>query len=147
MSYLTNSDITNWMGSAAVIQLTDDAGTGSADDSRITEARQGAEAEANSYLATRYATPVILTGESEVAAVLRAFVLELAAYRLHGRRPPIPTDVVRRRGEAVEWLARVASGLVQLPAVAAPAGPTSLGTVADAAGGERVMTRAALEQI
>lgn len=114
---------------------------------RITEARLGAEGEANSYLAARYATPVVLTGESEVAAVLRTFVLDLAAYRLHGRKPPIPADVVRRRGEAIEWLARVASGLVQLPAVAAPSAPTSLGALADASGGERVMTRAALEQL
>lgn len=147
MSYLTNTDVTNWMGSATVIQLTDDTGSGSANEDRITEARQGAEGEANSYLATRYATPVVLTGESEVAAVLRTFVLDLAAYRLHARKPPIPADVVRRREEAIEWFARVASGLVQLPAVAAPAVPTSLGTLADSAGGERMMTRDSLEQI
>ncbi len=147
MSYLTNADLTNWMVSATVIQLTDDTGSGSTNDTRITEARQGAEGEANSYLATRYATPVVLTAEAEVAAVLRTFVLDLAAYRLHGRKPPIPPDVVRRREEAIEWLARVAAGLVQLPAVAAPMGPTSLGTVADAAGGTRVMTRESLKQI
>lgn len=147
MSYVTNSDITNWMGSATVIQLTADGGSGSANEDRITEARQGAEGEANSYVARRYATPVVLTGESEVAAVLRTFVLDLAAYRLHGRKPPIPPDVVRRREEAIEWLARVASGLVQLPAVAAPASPTSLGTLANVGGGERMMTRDALEQI
>lgn len=147
MSYVTNTEITNWMGSATVIQLTDDTGSGSANAERITEARQGAEGEANSYLATRYATPVSLTGESEVAAVLRTFVLDLAAYRLHGRKPPSPADVVRRREEAIEWLARVASGLVQLPAVAAPVVPTSLGTLADASGGERLMTRESLDQV
>lgn len=147
MSYVTNAEVTNWMSSATVIQLTDDTGSGFANDDRITEARQGAESEANSYLATRFATPVVLTGESEVAAVLRTFVLDLTAYRLHGRKPPIPADVMRRRSEAIEWLARVASGLVQLPAVAAPSVPTSLGALADASGGERVMTRAALEQL
>jgi len=147
MAYLTNADVSDWLGSATVIQLTDDAGTGSADEDRISDARQGAEGEANSYLATRYATPVSFTGETEVAAVLRAFVLDLAAYRLHGRRPPIPPDVVRRREEAIEWLARVASGLVQLPAIAAPREPTSLGVLADAAGGERTMTREALDHV
>ena len=147
MAYINNTDITTWMGSATVVQLTDDTGSGAADSARITEARVGAEGEVNSYLATRYAVPVDLTGEPEVSAVLRTFVLDLAAYRLRSRRPPVPADVVRRRDEAIEWLARVASGLVQLPAALAPRGPTALGTVAATGGGARTMTRDALEQL
>ena len=147
MAYINNTDITTWMGSATVVQLTDDTGSGAADSARITEARVGAEGEVNSYLATRYAVPVDLTGEPEVSAVLRTFVLDLAPYRLRSRRPPVPADVVRRRDEAIEWLARVASGLVQLPAALAPRGPTALGTVAATGGGARTMTRDALEQL
>lgn len=147
MAYINNSDITTWMGSATVVQLTDDTGSGAADAAKITEARVGAEGEVNSYLATRYAVPVDLTGEPEVSAVLRTFVLDLAAYRLRSRRPPVPADVVRRRDEAIEWLARVASGLVQLPAALAPRSPTSLGTLASAGGGARTMTRDTLEQL
>ena len=147
MSYITNADIEKRVGTAAYIALTDDGGTGAADVAKVDEARMGAEGEANSYLATRYAVPVNVTLESEVAAVLKTFVLDLAAYRLHCRRPPVPADVVRRRAEAVEWLARVASGVVQLPSAAALASNGAMGTIAEAAGPGRAMTREGLSNL
>lgn len=147
MAYVTNQDIRAWLGTAAYVALTDDSGTGSADEAKVTEARLGAEGEANSYLATRYQVPLVLTSESEVAAVLRAVVLDLAAYRLHSRRPPVPADVVRRHQEAVQWLARVASGLVQLPSVLPLAINAALGTIGQAAGPDRVMTRDVLRDL
>ena len=61
MSYLANSDIEKRLGAAAYVQLTDDEGTGSANQDRVDEARLGAEGEANSYLARRYAVPVDLS--------------------------------------------------------------------------------------
>jgi len=51
MGYVTNADIENRLGSAAYVQLTDDEGTGSANEDRVDEARLGAEGEADSYLA------------------------------------------------------------------------------------------------
>ncbi|HVP11855.1 MAG TPA: DUF1320 domain-containing protein [Phycisphaerae bacterium] len=147
MAYITNADIERRVGTAAYIALTDDAGTGSADTAKVDEARMGAEGEANSYLAARYQVPVNVATESEVAAVLKTFVLDLAAYRLHCRKPPVPADVVRRREEAVEWLARVASGVVQLPSAAAPASNAAMGIVGQAAGPARVMTREGLSNL
>lgn len=141
MSYITNADLEMRVGTQAYIQLTDDAGTGSADAAKADEARLGAEGEANSYLAARYAVPIDLAGEAQLAAVLRSFVLDIAAYRLHGRRPPVPADIVRRREEAVAWLARVASGLVQLPAAIAPRQSAALGILGEAAGPARQLTR------
>jgi phage gp36-like protein len=147
MSYLANSDIEKRLGTAAYVQLTDDEGTGSANEDRVDEARLGAEGEANSYLARRYAVPVDLSGHPELAAVLESFVLDLAEYRLHGRRPPVSQDVLRRRQEAVQWLWRVAEGQVYLPAAAAPAAGTSSGTVAEVSGAERVFDRDELDRL
>lgn len=147
MAYITNDDIQSRIGLAAYIQLTDDAGTGSADASKVDEARLGAEGEANSYLAARYAVPVDLTGEPQVQAALRSFVLDIAAYRLHTRRPPVPEDIIRRRDDAVTWLARVASGLVQLPAASAPTENSALGILGRAAGPARLMTRESMENL
>lgn len=147
MAYITNSDIESWIGPAAYVQLTDDAGSGSANAARVDEARLGAEGEANSYLAARYAVPVDLTSEPEVRSVLRCFVLDLAAYRLHSRKPPVPGDVVRRREEAVTWLARVASGLVQLPSSLALRSNTALGISGESAPADRAMTRDTLNGI
>ena len=147
MSYVTNSEIQSRLGTQAYIQLTDDTGSGSADVAKVDEARLGAEGEANSYLATRYAVPVDLSGEAEVQAVLKSFVLDLVSYRLHSRRPPVPADIVRRREEAVTWLSRVASGIVQLPSAMTLAENAALGFMPQSTGSARAMTRESLESL
>ncbi|MFH1419456.1 MAG: DUF1320 domain-containing protein [Planctomycetota bacterium] len=141
MAYVTNSDVEAWLGTEAYIALTDDSGSGSADTAKVDEARLGAEGEANSYMAARYQVPVEVSSEPEVEAVLKTFVLDLVSYRLHSRRPPVPEDVVRRREEAVTWLERVASGVVQLPSATPLSQSVSMGTLGEAAGPEREMTR------
>ncbi|MCK6483606.1 MAG: DUF1320 domain-containing protein [Phycisphaerae bacterium] len=141
MPYITDDDIKARLGPAAYVQLTDDEGTGVENLERLAEARLGAIGEADSYLAGRYAVPVDLTAHPELAAVLRSFVLDLAAYRLHQRRPPVPPDVVRRHDEAVAWLTRVASGVVHLPAARSPAADASRAPAAIALGPGRVFRR------
>lgn len=145
MSYITAADIEERLGTAAYVLLTDDAGSGSADTEKVEEARAGAEGEANSYLATRYATPVDLAAHPELAAVLKSLVLDLAEYRLHSRRPPMSADLVRRRDEAVAWLERVATGAVQLPSAVAPA--TGAARTAAVMGEERAFSRESLRDV
>ena len=147
MAYVTNSDIETYLGTQLYIQLTDDAGSGSADVAKVNQARLGAEGEVNGYLATRYAVPVNLSGETEVGEVIKAFVLDFAAYRLHCRRPPVPDDVVRRHDEAVAWLGRVASGIVQLPSTVALPITTSVGIVGESQKPSRVMKRESLDML
>ena len=147
MSYITNADVQAWLGTQTYVELTDDSGSGSADEAKVDEARLGAEGEANSYLATRYQVPVEVSSEPEVEAVLKSFILDLASYRLHSRRPPVPADIVRRRDEAVTWLSRVATGVVQLPAALAVPENPALGTIGQAEGPRRSMTRDSLEDV
>jgi phage gp36-like protein len=147
MAYVTDADIQARLGNAAYVQLTDDAGSGSADAAKVAEARLGAEAEVDSYLATRYRVPVDVSGEANLQALLKSVVLDLVTYRLHGRRPPIPEDLVRRRSEAIEWLTRVAAGLVQLPSVSVLPAGEGLGTLVDVAGPQRIMTRSMLDDV
>lgn len=147
MAYITNADIEQWVGTTTLVELTDDTGTGSVDTARVDAARLGAEGEADSYLATRYAVPVDVSSEPDLEAVLKIFILDLAAYRLHSRRPPTPGDIVRRREEAVAWFLRVATGDVQLPTALAAAENPALGTIGQAVGLKRSMTRDSLEDI
>jgi len=147
MAYVTNSDIEAWLGTEAYIAMTDDSGSGSADTAKVDEARLGAEGEANSYMAARYQVPVEVSSEPEVEAVLKTFVLDLVSYRLHSRRPPVPEDVVRRRDEAVTWLERIASGVVQLPSATPLSQSVSMGTLGEAAGPEREMTREGMRDL
>ncbi len=141
MSYVSNSEIESWIGTDAYIALTDDNGSGVADETKVDAVREASEGEVNSYLATRYRTPVDCTGRAEVAAVIKGVVLDLVAYRLYGRRPPVEDDVTRRRDEAVAWLARVAEGLAQLPSITPLPETGSIGITGRAAGPARAMTR------
>jgi phage gp36-like protein len=147
MPYVTNSDIEERLGTAAYIQLTDDTGTGSADLDKIEEARAGAEAEANSYFASRYKVPIDATGEPQVLAAIKCVVLDLIAYRLHGRRPPIPPDITRRRSEAIAWLAQVGLGVVHLPSAIPLAENSAGGLVIEVSGPARLMTRDSLRDV
>ncbi len=147
MSYATNADVEERLGSAAYVQLTDDTGSGSADEDKVTEARLAAEGEVNSYLGRRYAVPVNVTGDEELAGVLKSVALDLVEYRLHARRPPVPEETRRKRDSAVRWLLRAASGEVVLPAGSElPTNPAG-GITGEVTGSARVMSREELDDL
>lgn len=147
MSYATNADIEERLGSTAYVQLTDDEGSGSADEDKVTEARLAVEGEVNSYVGRRYAVPVTVTGNEELAGVLKGVTLDLVEYRLHARRPPVPEEIRRKRDASVQWLQRVASGAVVLPAVSELATNPASGITGEVTGAPRVMSREALEDL
>lgn len=147
MGYVTDQDVELRLGTATLVQLTDDESSGSPNWQRVAEARSGAEGEVNGYLARRVGVPVDVEARPELAGLLRSITLDLVEYRLRGRRPPVPADCVRRRAEAVQWLERVASGSAALPSTGEmDAGPSS-GVVGAVTGPARVMTRDALEAL
>jgi phage gp36-like protein len=129
------------------VQLTDDAGTGSADTDKVDEARLGAEGEVNSYLAQRYAVPIDLTEHSELVGLLASVTLDLIEFRLHCRRPPVPRDITGKRDAALGWLRQVADGAVTLPTTAEVAGNEARGLTARALGRPRVFTDEELESL
>jgi phage gp36-like protein len=141
MSYVTNFDIEERLGSVAYVQLADDDGNGVADVGVVDEARLGAEGEVNSYLGRRYSVPISLTTHPDLADVLASFTLDLAEYRLRLRRPPVPDDARRRRDQAIEWLTRVAEGRIELPSAVGVAASSARGTIAAVTGEKRVLTR------
>ncbi|UCD28524.1 MAG: DUF1320 domain-containing protein, partial [Planctomycetota bacterium] len=147
MSYAGNTDVEERLGSTLYVQLTDDAGTGSADEDKVAEALLGAEGEVNSYLGRRYAVPIDVSTYSGVAAVLKSVTLDLVEYRLHTRRPPVPDDVRRKKEAAVKWLERVASGRATLPAANEIQGNQVDGIIGEVVGSDRVMSREELEDL
>ena len=138
MSYATNADVQQRMSNAVYIQLTDDAGTGIADEAKVTEARMAAECEVNSYLGRRYQVPVDVDVFTELQPLLRSVTLDLAEYRLHARRPAVPADVAAKRAAAVDWLGKIANGTALLPAVSELPSRASEGIVAEVSGTPRM---------
>jgi phage gp36-like protein len=147
MSYITDADIEERLGAQTYVQLTDDTDIGEADPAKVAEARLGAEGEAESYLAARYRVPVDLSRHGELAAVLTSFVLDLAVYRLHSRRPPVPEDVVRRHREALDWFRGVAAGVNHLPAATPIRANDALGAPATVIGPPREFSRDTLSDV
>ncbi len=147
MGYITNADVEERLGTSTYVQLTDDPGTGTADEDKGNEARLGAEGEVNSYLARRVAVPVDLATWPELAGLLKSVVLDLVEYRLRGRRPPVPSGVSQRRDEAVQWLERVAAGEVMLPARVEITTNPAAGAMVASTGSARSMTREALRDL
>ena len=141
MSYITNADIEERLGSATYVQLADDDGDDVADTGVVDEARLGAEGEVDSYLARRYDVPIDLTTYPELADILASVALDLAEYRLRCRRPPVSDAALRKRKEAIEWLERVADGTIDLPSAdALPSSPVR-GLRVGSTGPARVLTR------
>ncbi len=141
MSYIANSDIELRLGTARYVQLTDDAGTGSANTAVADEVRLGAEGEVDSYLAQRHAVPIDLTAHAELAAPLASATLDLAEYRLFARRRAVPVDVIGKRDATLAWLGRVARGEVSLPSLTELASNPASGIRAAAVGEERTLSR------
>jgi len=140
MGYVTNADIEDRLGSTTYVQLTDDEGTGSADTDKVDEARLGAEGELDSYLARRYAVPIDVTAHEELAGLLKSIALDIAEFRLQGRRPPVPSAVVDKRNAAVRWLQQVASGEIVLPSGSELPGNEAEGIQGEAIGDLRTFT-------
>ena len=139
MSYITNADIEERLGSDAYVQLTDDDGDGNADVGVVDEARLGAEGEVNSYLARRYQVPIDLVAHPDLAGVLMSISLDIAEFRLRARKPPVAAEATAMRDQATVWLKRVADGVIELPSDVSA--NTDRGIIAEVVGDERVLSR------
>jgi phage gp36-like protein len=147
MAYITNADIEQRMGHLVYVQLTDDAGSGSANEAVVTEARLGAEGEMDSFLGRRCAVPVDLTKYPELAGVLKSAALDLAEYRLHARRSAAPAEAKAKHDAALRWLQRIAAGEALLPTIGEPALNPAAEFAGRAVGAERVLTRSEMKEL
>lgn len=129
MAYVTTDQLKARLGDTMYARLTDRIAGATASTTIAQELIDEAEAIVNSRLAVRYATPVDVSANAAVAAVLLARVLDVAE-GLAWRASPFVTDVPDRvrviEEDAERWLASVASGGATLPGVpsaaSAPAG-------------------------
>ena len=141
MSYVTNADIEERLGTDTYVQLTDDDGDGSADVGVVDEARLGAEGEVDSYLAHRYLVPINVATFTELAGLLATVTLDLIEHRLRSRRPPVPDAEVRKWEATITWLGRVAKGEIELPSAGALPPNAARGIVAESSGSDRILSR------
>lgn len=134
MTYATQTDMVARFGEPELVQLTDrfDAPLGLIDAAVLGQALAQADAEADSYIATRVALPL-----ATVPARLVDVACDLARYHLYTHA--VPDHVANRYQAALDWLRMVARGVVSL-GIDQPAGTTGAGLV-EIVPGQRLFAR------
>ncbi len=111
MAYCTKADISEQLDADILIQLTDDDDLGTVDDARVTRAIADADAEIDSYCATKFDVPL-----SPVSDVIRKYSVDIAIYNLYARRMAVPEDRQKRYDNAIRFLRDVSTGKATLGA-------------------------------
>lgn len=114
-AYVVAADVDKRIPVARQVQLTSEAPSTTVDAAVVSEAIDASEGEANGYLSMQYVVPVDLVAHPDLLATLRGAVLDIAVYRLHLRRPPVPEDITTARNNAVAWFKMIAEGKIKLP--------------------------------
>lgn len=135
MAYCTQSDITEQLDAATLIELTDDEAAGEVDEDKVTRAISSADATIDAYCQGRYSLPL-----SPVPEKIRDFSVDIAIYNLYSRRGDlIPDNRKNRHKEALRFLEKVAEDKIGLGA-ASPA-PETTGAAVDVDYNTRIFTR------
>lgn len=109
MVYCTQADIEEQLSTSELVQLTDDAGSGSVDTTVVDRAIADADDEINSYLQERYTVPL-----SPVPGLVRKLSVDLAVYNLHSRRGIDDAVRTQRYENVVKLLRSLAKGEASL---------------------------------
>lgn len=110
-SYLTQLELqTRFHNDAELEFLTDkDEGTG-VDTDVLDDVIETAEGEIDSGLAMRYATPVDVSLDTTLAALLKRMTLDLAEVYLHRRGEGASEIKTEQRDRVIEWVEQIATG-------------------------------------
>lgn len=143
MAYIDIAQLAQRLGPPAYARLTDRDSGHSADDGIAQQIVDEAQAEADAYLARRFATPLDLSLHPELAPLLAARVLDLAEHAAWRSSPfvaNVPPRVAAARSQALAWLERLAAGALELPAAATPPSRTGADDSPRASGAPRTLT-------
>jgi phage gp36-like protein len=136
--YATSADLESRFGGDELAQLTDRESGATIDDAIVTRALADADAEIDSYLATRYEVPL-----APVPDVIVRLACDLARYHLHGIVAP---DLVQRRYDAaVRLLRAIGSGEAGLSLGGSGGEPTASVGGVEMFGPDRVFSSTTLQ--
>lgn len=110
-NYATTSDLKTRFENIAELEfLTDKAvGTG-VDDNVLTDAVEAAEAEIDSALSKRFKTPVTVSGNTPLTALLKRKTLDLSEYYLQRRGEAVSEVRSLQAERVIDWLDKIAKG-------------------------------------
>lgn len=139
--YVSRQEIIARQGDTFVTSQSDRDLDGSGDLDAIAAAVVDAEAECDSYIATKYTLPLTgVTGPDNAPTALKRIVMDIAIYRLAREHDVLTEETTNRYNAAVRWLELVAKGTVTLVDVGTVNVPL-VGGLAYIDSGERLMSR------
>ena len=123
-NYMTRADLEDrFEDSAEVASLTDSSPT--PDTAVEDDCIEAAEAEIDTRIGQRYATPVVVAGNASLTAILKRKATDIAEYFLYSRGGFIPEPQVRRYDAVIVWADGIAEGKYALPGAVTPPSTTS----------------------
>lgn len=126
MAYSTLKDIVKVIPEDTIIQLTDDAASGSVETPRVDEAIAQADDEINIYIGVKYTVPL----SSPVPPIIRGISCDIAIYKLYKRRvEEIPETRLITYRDAIKVLKEIRDGKMPLPISTTPAPGFSFGVL------------------
>ena len=117
--------------------LTDTESTGTPDDDVLTDVVEAAEASINSRIGKRYLTPVVVSGNTELIALLKRMTLDLAEVFLMMRGPSVSEAKQLQMDRVLEWADKVGDGTYVLSGAVTPPSTASRDPLAQWSGSER----------
>ena len=112
MSYSTIADLILEITETTLIELTDDAGSGSVDAATAERAIADADEIINSRLSIRYTLPFL-----DTPGLIRKISVDLAVFGLYSRKGEPPETRTVQYEEALRLLDKIGSGEVKLDAM------------------------------
>ncbi len=141
MAYSTLDDIKKLLPEETIIQLTDDENLGVVNQGRVDEAIAQADAEINSYCASKYTVPF-----TTVPAIAKKISVDLAIYNLYSRKVDIiPETRAERYKNAIRQLEGISKGTISLGVDPAPAATTEGGAETNTTTSDRTFTKDSME--
>lgn len=126
MAYCAKADIQKEISDAQLINLTDDAGTGSMDDAKITAAIAKADALIDSYCGQVETVPF-----TTVPPIIKQHSITIAIYFLFTRRNQVPENRQKNYDDAISHLKDIAVGKASLPVTGEVTGDDQIATSRD----------------
>lgn len=141
MAYSTLTDIKNLIPEETIIQLTDDENLGEVNQTRVDEAIAQADAEIDSYCASKYSVPF-----TTVPAIVKKCSVDIAIYNLYSRKvEEIPETRASRYKNAIRQLEGISKGLISIGVDPAPAASSEGVAETNKTNDDRVFTREKME--
>lgn len=140
MAYSTLTDIKELLPEETLIQLTDDDGLGSVDQTKIDKAIAQADAGINAYCGKLYTIPF-----STVPEVINKLSVDIAIYHLYSRRDVMPEIRGERYKDAMRQLSDISRGVISLGVDPAPAS-TGSGVNINIKSNDRIFSRGTMDE-